>query len=311
MDFLSNIMLDALRFFAYFGGYGWGIVWLTIAVNLALYPLTLSSISSMSAIQKIQPRLQEIQKKYKDQPQELQKQTLDLYRSEKINPAGGCLPVLLKIPFFLALFWALQSQAFYEIASSPENETGFLWINGKISANEIGDRELVKKLSENKLIVRVKKSKNEEYVWNAAKKMSRERLLKDELNGRSEEKVGDIKAVKESLGGKFEEKEIREIMIAWNRTNDLGKPERVNTPFGIISILAILIGISTYFMQATMPAQANSQMQMMTIMMPVLLVFICWSFPAGVQVYWLVSNVIGAIQQYYILKLPKKGKGRV
>jgi len=53
MNFLSDIMIDALRFFSFFGGYGWGIVWLTIAVNLALYPLTLSSIKSMGAMRGI------------------------------------------------------------------------------------------------------------------------------------------------------------------------------------------------------------------------------------------------------------------
>jgi YidC/Oxa1 family membrane protein insertase len=310
MEYLSNVMLDALRFFAYFGGYGWGIAWLTIAVNLALYPLTLSSISSMAAIQRVQPKMQEIQKKYKDEPQELQKQTMELYRSEGINPIGGCLPVLLKIPFFLALFWALQSTAFYDIASNPANNTGFLWINGKVAGAAISGKGLADKLEKSGLIIKAqaRAGGQAEYVWVATKKIN-EKMLKDILKDKNENKVNDIKLAKEELGEQYSEEEVKGVVSAWNSTNDLGKPERVKTPFGAISILAILIGISTYLMQSTMPSQANSQTQLMTTMMPILLVFICWSFPAGVQIYWLVSNIMGAAQQVYILKKPaKKGK---
>jgi YidC/Oxa1 family membrane protein insertase len=307
MEFLSNIMLDALRFFAYFGGYGWGIVWLTIAVNLALYPLTLSSISSMAAIQRIQPKLQELQKKFKDAPQELQKETMGLYKSEGINPIGGCLPVLLKIPFFLALFWSLQSTAFYEIASNPANQTGFLWINGRGAISQISGKSLAEKMEKGGLIV---KAGEKEYVWVSTKKIiaakDKKDTLKDLISNKNELNVNDIKKVQEGLGKEYSEEEVRGVINAWNRTNDLGKPERVFTPFGPISIMAILIGISTFLMQSTMPAQASSQTQMMTMMMPLLLVFICWNFPAGVQIYWLVSNLMGAAQQAYIMKKPAK-----
>src|SRR3989338_11073894 len=114
MQYLTSIMLEVLKFFNAFWPHNWGlaIIWLTVAVNLALYPLTLSSMQQMSAMQKIQPRLQELQKKHKDDPKELQKEMMHLYKAEGVNPLGGCLPVLLEIPFFLALFFALQSKEF-------------------------------------------------------------------------------------------------------------------------------------------------------------------------------------------------------
>src|SRR3989338_3705619 len=130
MQYLTSIMLEVLKFFNAFWphNYGLSIIWLTVAVNLALYPLTLSSMQQMSAMQKIQPRMQELQKKLKGEPQKLQKEMMDLYKSEGVNPLGGCLPVLLKIPFFLALFFALQSKEFLALVSDAGSAASFLWI---------------------------------------------------------------------------------------------------------------------------------------------------------------------------------------
>jgi YidC/Oxa1 family membrane protein insertase len=313
MQFLSDIMLDALRFFAFFGGYGWGIVWLTIAVNLALYPLTLSSIQSMSAMQRMQPRLQELQKKHKDNPQELQKETMGLYRSEGINPVGGCLPVLLKIPFFLALFWAFQSAAFMTIASNPANNTSFLWITGRVEGQAFKSVPLLRDLEKQKFLIKdeakSKAGKGTYYVWNAVLDIKGQ-PVKDILNKANENNIADLKRTQGELGTKLKGLSVDqtgEILAAWRKTSSLAKPDMINTPFGAISILAILIGITTYFMQKSMPT-AGQQTQMLNMMMPVLLTFICWSFPAGVQIYWLVSNVVAAAQQYYIMSKPKKPK---
>ncbi|MBU0672063.1 MAG: YidC/Oxa1 family membrane protein insertase [Candidatus Margulisbacteria bacterium] len=310
--FLSNIMVDALRFFAYFGGYGWGIIWLTIAVNLALYPLTLSSVKSMAAMQGMQPRLQELQKKHKEEPQKLQKETMDLYRSEGINPVGGCLPVLLKIPFFLALFWAFQSLAFTGIASDPANNTSFLWITGRVPGKVFQSEKLVRRLVEAKIIlVDTKASRGEgqkKYVWDAALKMN-DKLLKDVLRSKSVENELDVAAIKDAFEPAvkgLDDEDAKNIIAAWNSTNSLAKPDRVNTPFGKISILALLIGITTFLMQKSLPSGGGQQAQIMTMFMPVFITFICWNFPAGVQLYWLVSNAVGALQQYYIMKKPHK-----
>ncbi|NQT29883.1 MAG: membrane protein insertase YidC [Candidatus Saganbacteria bacterium] len=308
MEFLSNIMVDALKFFAFFGGYGWGIVWLTIAVNLALYPLTFSSVKSMGAMQRLQPKLQELQKKHADK-QELQKATMELYKAEKINPLGGCLPVLLKIPFFLALFWAFQSTAFLQIASDPANNTGFLWITGNVSGQAFHSEELVDKLDGAKVIIYdeegSRKFNDARYVWDVAMEVGDKRV-KDILWTANEKKPEDVKRVEEEFAPvvKLDDAETVNTILAWKDTNSLAKPDRVKTPFGAISILALLVGLTTFLMQKTMPTAgaAGQQMQMMTWFMPLFLVFICWNFPAGVQIYWLVSNLVGAAQQYLIMK---------
>lgn len=314
MEYLSNIMIDALRFFAYFGGYGWGIVWLTIAVNLALYPLTLSSIKSMEAMQRLQPRLQELQKKHKDKPQELQKETMDAYKAEGINPLGGCLPVLLKIPFFLALFWALQSNAFMEIASNPANNTSFLWLSGKVSTEVIKNKKVEEGLVEKKMLIKDEKATKEKkenvYVWNAALKIEK-KGLGEVLSYADESNIKDVERVKKELNlNNLSQEESAGIINAWKETNSLAKPERLRTPLGAISIFAVLIGITTFLMQKSMPGSNSQQAQMMTWMMPAFIVFISWNFPAGVQIYWVVSNLIGAAQQYYIMLKPRKKRGK-
>ena len=314
MQVLSNLMVDALKFFAIFGGYGWGIIWLTVAVNLALYPLTLSSIQSMAAMQRIQPKLQDLQKKHKENPQEMQKATMELYRSEGVNPIGGCLPVLLKIPFFLALFWAFQSTAFLGIASDPANNTSFLWVSGRVGVKAFHSQALVKRLVQDKVIILDERATQRagagRYVWNAVYPVG-DKILKDVLWGMDERKPEDVKKVAEELGPHvvgLRDEDVGGIIFAWRETNSLAKPDRFDTPFGRISILALFIGITTFLMQKTMPAAGGQQAQAMTMFMPVFITFICWNFPAGVQLYWLVSNLVGAAQQYFIMKRPKRAK---
>ncbi|MFA5876228.1 MAG: YidC/Oxa1 family membrane protein insertase [Candidatus Margulisiibacteriota bacterium] len=201
-------MLQVLQFFAVFtaGNYGWAIVLLTVAINLALYPLTLQSIVQMSALQRVQPKLKEIQEKHKDKPDELQRKMMELYKTEKVNPFGGCLPLLLKIPFFLALFFALQSAEFRNLIAASGVNAGFLWMPS------------------------------------------------------------------------------------------LSLPDPT-------IIMVVLIGITTYFSQSTMPTAQTSQTQMMSMFMPFLVAFISFSFPSGVQLYWVVSSAVAIAQQVYIVRV--------
>jgi YidC/Oxa1 family membrane protein insertase len=107
---LSLWMMEALKFFfALSGNWGFAIILLTVAAKIALYPLTLQSTKQMEAMQKLQPKMEALQKKLKDQPDKLQKETMVLYKNEGVNPLGGCLPMLLQIPVFLALLPARSS----------------------------------------------------------------------------------------------------------------------------------------------------------------------------------------------------------
>ena len=83
------------------------IIALTVLFRLALMPLTIKQTKSMYEMQRIQPKIKELQKKYKDDKQKLQEETLKFYQDNKVNPFGGCLPMILQMPVFIALFQVL------------------------------------------------------------------------------------------------------------------------------------------------------------------------------------------------------------
>ncbi|MCK9265871.1 membrane protein insertase YidC [bacterium] len=97
--------------------WGWAIVFLTLLIKIVFFPLTKSSLKSMKALQKLRPYMTEVQKKYKDNPQQMQKEMMNLYKDYKINPLGGCIPMLLQFPIFIGFFLALRSSIFFRGAS--------------------------------------------------------------------------------------------------------------------------------------------------------------------------------------------------
>lgn len=89
------------------GNWGWAIVLLTVLVKAILYPISAAGYKSMARMRDVAPRMKAIQEKYANDKQALNQAMMELYRREKINPAGGCFPILLQIPVFLALYWVL------------------------------------------------------------------------------------------------------------------------------------------------------------------------------------------------------------
>ena len=89
--------------------HNWGvaIILLTILIKAAFYPLSAASYKSMAQMRELAPRLQAMKEKFGDDKQKMQQAMMELYRTEKINPMGGCLPILVQIPVFIALYWVL------------------------------------------------------------------------------------------------------------------------------------------------------------------------------------------------------------
>jgi YidC/Oxa1 family membrane protein insertase len=108
------------------GSWGWSIILLTFTVRLAILPLTFKGVKGMQRLQVLQPKIKEIQERYKDDRQRMNQEVMAFYQREKVNPLSSCMPLLLQIPFFIALFSLLRSSTFKEdIAGNP----GFLFIN--------------------------------------------------------------------------------------------------------------------------------------------------------------------------------------
>ncbi|NLY90558.1 MAG: membrane protein insertase YidC [Firmicutes bacterium] len=114
---ISSILATIMTFFHNTLGVGWGtaIIFLTLVVKIVLFPFTLSQIKSAEGMKKIQPEIQKIQAKYKNNPEEQQRKMMELYQKNKVNPLGGCLPLLLQLPVLWALFGLLNSPEKYNI----------------------------------------------------------------------------------------------------------------------------------------------------------------------------------------------------
>ena len=185
-------------------GYGLAIIFLTIIVKIVLFPLTMSSTKQMAAMQKLQPKLDSLREKLKDKPQELQQEIMKLYKTEGVNPFGGCLPMLLQIPFFLALFFTLKDPQFINLLNQPGVHGAFLCMP------------------------------------------------------------------------------------------TLAKPDPLN-------VHVVFIALTTYMTHKSMGV-ASPQQKQMTYFMPAFIALVSLPFPAGVQLYWVVSNLLTVLQQMYILR---------
>ncbi len=110
------------RIYQAIGNWGWAIVILTVLIKLAFYPLSAASYKSMANMRRLQPRLASIKERYGEDRQRMNQAMMELYKTEKLNPLGGCLPIVIQIPVFIALYWVLLESV--ELRQAPF----ILWI---------------------------------------------------------------------------------------------------------------------------------------------------------------------------------------
>jgi YidC/Oxa1 family membrane protein insertase len=108
---------------ALFGNWGWAIIVVTLVIKLLFYKLSEASYRSMAKMRNLQPKLQELKERYGDDRQRFNQAMMELYRKERVNPLGGCLPILVQIPVFISLYWVLVESV--ELRQAPF----LLWIN--------------------------------------------------------------------------------------------------------------------------------------------------------------------------------------
>lgn len=180
------------------GSYGLAIIIITVAIRVAVWPLTQAQVKSMRRMQQLQPELKKLQDRYKNDKEKLNQETMRLWRENHANPATGCLPMLVQLPFLWAIYDVLERYHYH-------GSTSFIWLQ------------------------------------------------------------------------------------------TLAKPD----PTFLIPILG---GLTTFWQTkistVATPGQSQSQQMMMTYLMPVFIAWIFWRLPAGVGLYWVVSNFFGIAQQY-------------
>ena len=205
-DYFIGIMQSALTF-CYnltgslgFPNYGAAIILLTVVIKMAMYPLTVKQVKSMKSMQDLAPKLKELQEKYKGNTEKIQKETALLYKEAGVNPLAGCLPLVIQMPFLIAIFYAIRD---FHYLKQPD----FLWV-----AN-------------------------------------------------------------------------------------LSLPDP-------IYVLPVLSAITTLIQQKQTTTDMNQQNKMMMIFMPLFIGYISLTFPAGLVLYWTVSNIIQIFQQWFMYRKP-------
>ena len=108
-------LLDKLH--GVLGNWGWAIVALVVLLKIAFYWLNASAYKSMAKMKAVNPKVMEMRERLKDNPQQMQQEMMRIYREEKVNPLGGCLPIFVQMPFFIALYWVLLSSV--EMRNAP------------------------------------------------------------------------------------------------------------------------------------------------------------------------------------------------
>lgn len=104
-----------------FPSYGLAIILMTLVIKMIMYPLTVKQVKSMKGMQILQPKMKELQAKYKDKPEKLQQEMIKLYKETGVNPMAGCLPLVLQMPIFIIIFYGLRDFTF-------NGATSFLWL---------------------------------------------------------------------------------------------------------------------------------------------------------------------------------------
>jgi len=200
---IAKILLHFIRFtHKVTKNYGVDIVIISILLKIIFWPLTKKSYTSMKEMQKVQPEMAMLREKYKDDKTRLNREMMDLYKRRKVNPLGGCLPMVVQIPIFFALYWALMGSI--ELRHAP--------------------------------------------------------------------------------------------FILWIQDLSYRDP---------IYISPILMGASMVWQQKMTPAVGDPRQAKMMMIMPIVFTFLFLSFPAGLVIYWLVTNILTIGQQYLINKMRK------
>lgn len=313
------------------GSYGLAIIALTILVRLCLWPLGVSQQRSMRAMQILQPKIKQIQERYKSDPQTAQRKLMEFYKEHKFNPMAGCLPLLIQMPIFILLYTALISPQFIKEAG----ESHFLFINrldttlrgsagnsynGKfsVSGNDkfviyknvkvfLGDEELDNVKITGKDAVKIQGEIVPNETVDLKIDLDNFNLKYSQLEKVTSADV-DIQNLKtrEVETVKFEKRD--NIMAASVPTETPKNQFHYDVLILILLFAATMIATQKIMMATNKnvqqdPMQAQMQ-QMMGTMMPLMIIFmfIIAPIPAGVLLYLVVSNIIQIIQTVVINK---------
>ena len=285
--------------------YGVAIILFTIVMKLLLLPLNIKSQKAMKKQQKIQPLLAELQKKYANDQQKLQQETMKLYKENNVSMMGGCLPVLLQMPILIALYQAIQKPLTY-MFNVPYKEIPQDVINKIVGIAEKAGQAIPEKASE-----------YGSYVSNL---MQSRQIDISSWAGQVGGKLHDWYINFNFLGLDLSRKPQEALSALSDPLNNISVVLLILIPILAIvsSLLQSKISMKQSGQDKAQNEQAQSMNSMMKWMMPLMTGWFTFILPAGIGLYWIISGIVQIIQQlalnYYfekkgedfVVKVPEK-----
>jgi YidC/Oxa1 family membrane protein insertase len=269
------------------GNYGVSIIILTILIKVILLPLGIKQIKSMQAMQAIQPKVKEIQKKYKGNKQRVQEETMKLYKDAGVNPLGGCLPLLLQFPILIAMFAVIRTPLLEPTQVSNNTPGAYLIHNNHLPVDS--------QLFQNVIL-----HQNLDFIGLNLQCSAAQSGTQATIKATDGQPVKQDTPILNSDGKPF----------GFDATTGTGKLNCGSSPVSKIPYFVLLAAMvaSTFYQQRQMqqaspPGSASGQQQAILKIMPVMFGIWGYLFPAGLTVYWTVSNLWQIGQQYALLKL--------
>jgi YidC/Oxa1 family membrane protein insertase len=219
-EWFMRPIFDLLNWlFQHIGNFGVAIICLTLIVRGLMFPIAQKQFQSMAAMRKLQPKMKALQTRYKDDKPKLQQEMLKLYQQEKINPAAGCLPLVLQIPIFYALYKVLM------VSVEMRHQPFALWIKDLSAPDSASLLTLAHHMG---------------WTW--------------------------------------------------------------FPPILGLSVLAALLGLTMWLQFKLNPAPMDPAQQQVFAFMPWVMMFVMAPFASGLQLYWVTSNVLTILQQWWLYK---------
>lgn len=283
-DFIAG-PLGKLLLFIYnisFHNYGLAIIIFTLIIRLALMPLTFKQYQSTAKMQKLQPQLNEIQKRYKDDKEKLNQEMMKLYQENNYNPASGCLPMLIQLPIIMSLYWVIIQPLKFMLGKSPEAINKIV----EVAASGLG-KNLQQMGTQKELLAMNYFSEHQDKLSQVSQYFNKSELI--DFNSFLGLHLGQTASYKP------------EILF--------GPEAAVYIP---LFILVIIATVTTYISsKLAMPSTNNANSQnnamgctnnSMLLMGPAMTLMFSFTLPAGVILYWMAGYAVAIVQQLYVNK---------
>ena len=283
LGFILNVIYNTVAFH----NYGLAIIIFTLLIRILLLPLSIKQYRSTAKMQEIQPQIQDIQRKYKNNKEKMNQEIINLYQENDINPGGACLPMLVQMPILISLYWVIQSPLRYMFGKT---DTVIRQLFDAIPADAV---EKLVRLPDISIINYF--TNHSDQLSNVAGLLSREELI--DLNFLKIFNLGLVPTASfEKLFGPLSYQYL---------------------PLLFIPILAALATFLSIRYSTPRTGQNNSSgpsdsvtksVQSTMYIMPAITGFVAFSVPAGLGLYWIISSLLQVLQQMYMNKFIIKKK---